>query len=205
MLNRLELLEKDLPMDEKNILTFDGDGDVTGISESLIDKITFVTPIFRFAIRQELQYYTSFLPSKTHSDDTGWDVRAAQDITLRAGQYAKIPLGFRTFAPKGWWLEIRPRSSSFVKRHLHCLYGVIDEGFENEMIFACQYIPDVSAMGQDLHIKFGEAIGQILPIKRQEMVVQQISNEEYDQLAATRAGSRGTGGFGSTDHQKVEK
>jgi dUTP pyrophosphatase len=158
-------------------------------------------PVFKFAIKEELLVSGDpilFLPTKAHQNDTGWDVKAAQSFTLRAGQYAKIPLGFRMFAPPGYWLELRPRSSSFAKKHLHCLYGVIDEGYENEMVFACQYIPDISAMGQDLEIKFGDAIGQLIPIKRQEMIAENITNKEFDRLSNERKGSRGTGGFGST-------
>src|SRR5208283_5094017 len=99
-------------------------------------------PVFRFALTDDVVDVTgvSFSPSRKHKNDTGWDVCSARSLTIRPGQYVKIPLGFRTFAPPGWWLEIRPRSSSFVKKQLHALYGVIDEGFENEMIFACQYI-----------------------------------------------------------------
>jgi dUTP pyrophosphatase len=162
-------------------------------------------PVFKFAIKNNLTDYTTsltFLPTKAHQEDTGWDVRAAESFTLRAGQYAKIPLGFRMFAPPGYWLELRPRSSSFVKKQLHALYGVIDETWEGQCLFACQYIPDISAMGQDLEIKFGDAIGQIIPIKRQEMMVENISNEEYDRLCNERKGSRGVGGFGSTSDQK---
>jgi dUTP pyrophosphatase len=158
-------------------------------------------PIFKFAIMD----YTfvnnssiSFLPTKAHDNDTGWDVKAAENFTLRAGQYTKIPLGFRIFAPPGWWLELRPRSSSFAKKQLHALYGVIDTEYENELVFACQYIPDLSAMGQDLKIEFGDAIGQIIPVKRQEMKVETISNEEFARLTQERKGLRGTGGFGST-------
>lgn len=139
-----------------------------------------------------------FLPSKAYATDTGWDVRSRVSLCLRAGQYAKIPLGFRMFAPPGWWLELRPRSSSFAKKQMHCLYGVIDEGYENELILACDYIPDISAMGKDLRIEAGEAIGQIIPVKRQEMKVEMITNEEYEAYCQTRKTSRGTGGFGST-------
>lgn len=158
-------------------------------------------PVFKFSVLDYTKLTNpniSFLPSKAHSNDTGWDVRAAASCTLRAGQYARIPLGFRVFAPVGWWLELRPRSSSFAKKQLHCLYGVIDEGFESENMLICQYIPDVSAMGQDLVISFGDAIGQFIPVKRQDMIVESISNEEFTRLANERKGTRGTGGFGST-------
>jgi dUTP pyrophosphatase len=160
-------------------------------------------PVFKFAIRADLQNTgINFLPVRAHPEDTGWDVKSAADVTLRAGQYAKIPLGFRTFAPLGFWLELRPRSSSFAKKQLHCLYGVIDEGYENEMVFACQYIPDLAAMGHDLRICMGDAIGQLVPVRRQEMKVELVSNDQYDALVRDRKGTRGTGGFGSSNQGK---
>jgi dUTP pyrophosphatase len=158
-------------------------------------------PTFMFAVQEDLiKKYPkiNFLPSKAHFTDTGWDVRSSENITLRAGQYAKISLGFRVLAPEGYWLELRPRSSSFTKKQLHFLYGVIDETYEGLCIAALQYLPDINAMGKDLKIEVGEAIGQIIPIRRQEIEIQNISNELYDQLTSQRKGSRGTDGFGSS-------
>jgi dUTP pyrophosphatase len=157
-------------------------------------------PIFKFAMRRELQGQPQYYPKRGTPLATGWDVCAApqKPITLRAGQYAKIPLGFRVFAPEGWWLELRPRSSTFAKKQLNCLYGVIDEDYEGECLFACQYIPDISAMGTDLVIASGDAIGQIIPVQRQEMKVELVTNEEYEKLCKERSANRGSGGFGST-------
>jgi dUTPase len=158
-------------------------------------------PTFKFAILPEIaDLGVDFLPFRTHYSDTGWDVKCAEHkgITLRAGQYAKISLGFRVFSPPGYWLELRPRSSSFAKKQLHALYGVIDQGWEGPCLFACQYLPDINSMGKDLVINFGEAIGQLVPMERQEMKVELISNEQYDELCKARAGTRKDGGFGST-------
>lgn len=157
-----------------------------------------LTPIFRFAMTDSVG--PSFLPSRGTPHATGWDVRSANvdPVVLRAGQYAKIPLGFRMFSPPGWWMEIRPRSSTFAKKQLHCLYGVIDEDYEGEMVFACQYIPDISGLGKDIAINYGDAIGQLIPIRRQEMKVEIVTDEEYNALCKERNHSRGQGGFGST-------
>ncbi len=157
-------------------------------------------PTFKFAVRSDLEDEKNFYPRRGTEKATGWDVSAAvgKNIVLRAGQYAKIPLGFRVFAPPGWWLELRPRSSTFAKKQLHCLYGVIDEDYEGECLFACQYIPDISSLGKDLTISYGDAIGQIIPVRRQEMKVEIITNEEYEKLCKERNAARGSGGFGST-------
>lgn len=182
-------------------------------------------PIFRFALREDLKNEKLFLPTRGEPLATGWDVRAAfpdrKTLTVQPFEYAKIPLGFRAFCPEGWWYEIRPRSSSFAKKNLHALYGVVDETYENELVFACQYIPYVEfqtdidehhpsyssdidyrastqVQAPNLHISFGDAVGQIIPVRRQHMGVEEITNEEYDMLCKQRNAQRGIGGFGST-------
>lgn len=160
-------------------------------------------PKFSFALRADLTEDRRFLPTKAEPLSTGYDCRAAQidqkDIILRPGQYIKIPLGFRSFCPQGWWYELVPRSSSFVKKSLHALYGIIDESWEGETTFVAQYIPDINSLMQDLTIKFGDAVAQLIPKKLHDIEMGEISNEEIDVLYAKRKGSRGEGGFGSTD------
>lgn len=159
-------------------------------------------PTYKFALRADLQNNLTFLPKQGEPLATGWDVRAAphdgKPITLRAGQYFKIPLGFRAFCPSGWWFKLEPRSSTFAKKHVHALCGIIDETYENELVFAGQYIPDITQFATDLVVNPGDAIGQIIPFKRQLMVVEHVSNDDFDQLCKARNGQRGTGGFGST-------
>lgn len=157
------------------------------------------TPLFQFALREDLKGNPEFLPTKIESSDTGWDVRCAdRDGALFNGfEHKLISLGIRMFAPKGWWLELRPRSSSHAKKHLHCLYGVIDEGYEKELQFSCQLIAS-DYLPTPLYIPFGERIGQVIPVERQSMVVLPVDNEEFDRLCKERGGQRGTGGFGSS-------
>jgi deoxyuridine 5'-triphosphate nucleotidohydrolase len=152
-------------------------------------------PKFKFLLNDGLS--SDFLPTKATETDTGWDVRSAEELIIKPMEYVKIDLGFRMFAPPGWWLELKPRSSSFAKKHLHALYGTIDESYEGPMIFAAQYIPDRN-IHPDLHINKGDAIGQLLPIRRQEMLVEQVTPEEFETLCKQRNAKRGTGGFGST-------
>src|SRR6266404_6021196 len=167
-------------------------------------------PTFRFAIREDLKDTNNLLlPTRGEPLATGWDVQAAtkdrKPLIIKPSEYVKIPLGFRAFCPEGWWLKLVPRSSSFTKRSLHALYGTIDETWEGEMLFAAQYFPEFRMKpvaggleSNNLMINFGEAIGQIIPVKREEMIVETISNEEYDALCGQRGGVRGGGGFGST-------
>ncbi len=183
-------------------------------------------PNFKFALREDLKNNKEFLPTRAEPNATGWDVRAAFEdrmtLVVEPFQYIKIPLGFRAFCPNGWWFELKPRSSSFTKKNIHALYGTVDETYEGMAIFAGQYIPEIpkitlgrqtvfnpgpevvyenyitSPNAPNLEINFGDAIGQIIPVKRQEMNVIEATNEEIEEEFKNRAAQRGAGGFGST-------
>lgn len=182
------------------------------------------TPKFAFALREDIKDDKRFLPARAEPKASGWDVRAAiadrKPISIRPFENVKIPLGFRSFCPDGWWYKLNPRSSTFAKKNLHALYGTIDETYEGELVFACQYIPPVpfktnwekDGLSWDepkewseywgatiLTVEFGDAIGQLIPAKREEMEVVEWTNEEYEANCKARAGQRGAGGFGSTD------
>jgi dUTPase len=75
---------------------------------------------------------------------------------------------------------------------------VIDNSYEGECILALRYSPDCRGMCQDLVIKFGDPLGQLIPYRLQEMCVQKISNNEYDEMCEKRGAQRKDGGFGST-------
>lgn len=144
-----------------------------------------------------------FLPTRAEPLATGWDVRCAEPggLSLEPEQYVKIPLGIKVFSPSGWWLRLAPRSSTMVKRHIHALYGVIDEGYENQMYFCGQFIPDSNQIvnrNNPSRIEFGDRIGQLIPVRREEMLVSHVTEEEFEQLSQERDADRKDGGFGST-------
>ena len=156
-------------------------------------------PNFKFALREDLIDHKEFLPTKAEPAATGYDVRAAfllhDNLVLNPGDYFKIPLGFRSIPNEGWWFQLHPRSSSFTKKNMHNLIGIIDEHYSNELLFAGQYLPQ--DMKASITVSFGEAIGQIIPIKRVDMQIVEISNKEYDDFCKQRISAR-AGGFGST-------
>jgi len=157
-------------------------------------------PVFKFATVRDVSLdKISFIPTRGEPAATGYDVRSAVSITLKPGQYFKIPLGIRCFPPKGWWFQLHPRSSSFVKKHMHCLIGVIDEHYPNELVFAGQYLPEDNE--KELVINFGDPVGQIIPVERVDAEMVEISNIDFDDLLSKRESKR-TGGFGSTTDSK---
>lgn len=178
------------------------------------DKELKWTPVYRFALREDLKDNPSFIPTRADDKATGWDVKSSEDLVIKPFEHFKIHLGFRALCPDGWWFQLVPRSSTFGKKDVHALYGTIDETYEGELIFAGQYIPSMKLVtksnswdnfsvfdlgAKDLVINAGDAVGQIIPVQREEMIVESISNAEYDEYCEIRNSVRGAGGFGSTD------
>lgn len=194
-----------------------------------LEKFMQEIPTYHFTLMPGITD-TQYFPTQATPKATGWDVRSSETMTIQPGQYVKIPLGVRGFCPEGWWYEIKPRSSTFVKKNLHALYGTIDEDYEGQLVFAAQYIPELTIIKDminsfkikpthsflsefiksakehiakypslNLQINAGDAVAQIIPIKRQMMTVAQNTNEELDLLYKERGDARGAGGFGSTD------
>ena len=62
------------------------------------------------------------------------DLRAAEDVTMQAGEYRMIPLGVAMELPKGYEALVAPRSSTFKKYGviLTNSIGVIDEAYKGD-------------------------------------------------------------------------
>ena len=115
------------------------------------------------------------------------DLRAAEDITLKANEEAIISLGVSMKLPDGYEAHIVPRSSTFKKwgiiqtNHM----GVIDNSYSGDN--------DIWGMPvyaiKNTEIKMNDRICQLRIVKRQP----EIKFIEVDSL-----GSINRGGFGST-------
>lgn len=62
------------------------------------------------------------------------DLRAAETVTIGAGEYAQIPLGVAMELPKGYEAIVAPRSSTFRKYGvlLANSIGIIDESYKGD-------------------------------------------------------------------------
>lgn len=173
------------------------------------------TPMYLFSVTREVEALCPltledkeitakhFIPTRSRERDTGYDVRCAEPegLYLKPGCYFKMKLGFRMFAPPGWWLSLGPRSGTFINSHVHALYGVIDEAYENELCFVGQYLPDdcsLLSVTKKVYIPFGQRFAQVIPQPRWEMDQLYVSNEQIEKHFADRNDPRGTGGFGSS-------
>lgn len=62
------------------------------------------------------------------------DLRAAEEVTMKAGEYRMIPLGVAMELPKGYEALVAPRSSTFKKYGviLANSIGIIDETYKGD-------------------------------------------------------------------------
>ncbi len=127
------------------------------------------------------------LPRYASEDAAGLDVVAAEELTLEPGERHAVATGFAIEIPRGYEVQVRPRSGLAMKHGITCLNtpGTIDSDYRGEVKVI------LVNLGQEpFEIRRGERIAQLVPspVLRADFV-------EVGELAET---ARGSGGFGST-------
>lgn len=127
------------------------------------------------------------LPSYETEGSAGMDVRAAAAMTIAPGKRALVPTGFAMAIPRGFEVQVRPRSGLALKKGISLpnTPGTIDSDYRGELGIIL-----INLGEEDFVIERGDRIAQIVvaPVQRATMV-------EVDDLDET---VRGAGGFGST-------
>jgi len=130
----------------------------------------------------------AFLPVYAHgaSEDAGLDLRAAEDVTLRAGVPELVPTGLAIELPAGYEAQIRPRSGLALKHAITLPNSpaTIDPGYRGEIRVIL-----LNLGKDDYQVHRGDRIAQMM-IARYESV-----EWEEGELGGS---ARGTGGFGSS-------
>ncbi|MGL4981143.1 MAG: dUTP diphosphatase [Fusobacteriaceae bacterium] len=129
------------------------------------------------------------IPQYMTEESAGMDVRALleESITLKSLERALIPTGIKMEIPKGYEVQVRPRSGLAIKNGVTVLNspGTIDSDYRGEIKIIL-----VNLSSEPFEIKNGERVAQLVLQK-----VYQINFEECDELGTT---DRSSGGFGST-------
>ena len=136
----------------------------------------------------KIKYFTDQIDKLTKITQGDWiDLRSAETITLKAGDFKLIPLGVAMQLPAGYEAHIAPRSSSFKKWGILQTnsIGIIDNSYcgDND-----QWLMSVYAT-RDTIINQNDRICQFRIVKNQEPV-EFITVEHLD--------NSDRGGYGST-------
>lgn len=137
----------------------------------------------------QIKYFTDKITKLDYiGGKSDWiDLRAAETIEMKAGEFRLIPLGVAMQLPKGYEAHIVPRSSTFknfgIIQTNHC--GIIDESYcgDNDQ----WYFPAYAL--RDTTITINDRICQFRLFTHQPQI-------SFDEVAALSNENRG--GFGST-------
>ena len=140
----------------------------------------------------KIKYFTDKIEKLAYIDGkSDWiDLRASEEVTLKQGEFALVPLGVAMELPKGYEAHIVPRSSTYknfgVIQANHC--GVVDGSYcgDNDM----WRMPVIALRDTQIHVN--DRICQFRIMKNQP----EILFEEVEHLEG-----KDRGGFGTTGKQ----
>ena len=145
-----------------------------------------------------VQYYSGnpefTVPTNAYGDDAGYDLYAAETVTILPQSCEGVNCAFHMAIPQGYYGKIFSRSV-FVKHHLITAEGgVIGSGYRGEFyVFVFNH-------GKDLYtFNTGAKVAQIVFMKKEK--VEFIRVDSLNKLGRTK---RGGSGFGSSDLKKVK-
>lgn len=136
-----------------------------------------------------IKYFTDEIEKLAYvAGKSDWiDLRASEEVVLKAGDFALIPLGVAMELPEGYEAHLVPRSSAFKNWGLLQTnsIGVVDHSFcgENDMWRMPVYAT------RDTVVHVNDRIAQFRIVENQPKLV-------FDEVS--RLGNEDRGGFGST-------
>jgi dUTP pyrophosphatase len=127
------------------------------------------------------------VPSRKHPGDAGYDLQAATDVVLKAGERALVPTGVAVAIPQGYAGLVVPRSGWAIQHGLSVVNapGIVDAGYRGEL----QAIL-INHGSEPVSIKIGDRIAQLVVVAVPEL--------EWIEVAELEGSQRGDAGFGST-------
>ena len=127
------------------------------------------------------------VPTYAHDGDAGMDLYAAVDMTVKAGEWEKIPTGIAIELENGYEAQVRPRSGLAFQYGVTMLNspGTIDSGYRGEI---CVLM--INHGKKDFEIHKGDRIAQ--------MVISSYVHPQIEIVKDLLDSDRGINGFGSS-------
>ncbi|MFB9324298.1 dUTP diphosphatase, partial [Cryptosporangium minutisporangium] len=155
------------------------------------------------------------IPQYAKPGDSGFDLVAVDDVSIKPGETKLVPIGLAFEIPEGYEIQIRPRSGVTSNTKLRVQFGTVDSGYRGEVKVTVDNISQIQYSSQPrfsapilsgdkdfnitkptkcevLKVEKGMRIAQgvIAPVVKVEF-------EETEELSSTE---RGSGGFGHTGY-----
>ncbi len=156
---------------------------------STLMKTTHMSEIEIKIKRLDKKYTDIPLPEYSTDGSAGMDIRAAIDneIILKKGKIGLVPTNLSVEIPKGYEIQVRPRSGLALKHGIGVLNspGTIDSDYRGEIKIIMMNFSD-----EDFIIKSGDRIAQL--------VVSKVYLAKFSETDNLNDSHRGEGGFGHT-------
>lgn len=155
------------------------------------------------------------IPTYANITDAGLDIYALEDITIGPGETKLIKTGLKVAIPKGYELQVRPKSGRSLKTKLRIANtpGTIDSGYRDEIGVIVENIePPIKDIGYEFDdatkrpiitsILHGESYTISKGDKFAQLVLSEVPQAAFYEVGdiGEFEGDRG-GGFGSTDNK----
>lgn len=156
---------------------------------------TTAFPVSKDSIALEIRYYrhtsTACIPEYQHDLDAGCDLFADVDITIEPGRCCLVSTGLSILIPRGFEMQIRPRSGMAKKYGITVLNapGTIDAGYKG-LIGVLLY----NTSDRPYQVSIGDRIAQAVFAPVAKASFSELSAAEFQAIGS----ERGSGGFGST-------
>lgn len=161
--------------------------DDLGLSIKSFSKMEFFARKGKYSNIIDIKYHADIdkLDMKDYGDFI--DLRSAENVEIKAGEFKLINLGVSMKLPDGYWAQLVPRSSLFKNHGLIQTnsFGVIDNSYsgDNDIWMMPVYAT------RDTKIEFNERIAQFRIVK---------SMNKVEFVIKDTLGGNDRGGFGST-------
>ncbi len=158
--------------------------------EKVVSEALWSRGMERATIRfKKLENFKGELPQYETAYAAGLDVRACldQEITIQPGARELIPTGLAVEIPRGFEMQVRPRSGLAIKKGLGIVNapGTVDADYRGEI--------------KIIVINFGQ---QPITIQDQDRIAQfviaPVVHADIEEAVELGETARGSGGFGST-------
>lgn len=129
------------------------------------------------------------LPTYAHETDSGFDLYAAESKFIYPGETVVISTGIAIDIPKGYEIQVRPRSGVTRKTKLRVQLGTIDAGYRGDIGIIVDNIETEDDVPE--RVDKGDRIAQA--------VLAPVAHAVFEEVAEfTGETERGIGAFGST-------
>ena len=159
----------------------------------------------------ELCHPNAKIPAYAKPGDAGMDIYALEDFEVAPGERKIVKTGLKVAIPRGYELQVRPRSGTSVKTALRVANtpGTIDSGYRDEIGVIIENIePKIKDIGYDFDDNGNIIIksilhGSVFSVGKGERFAQLVLNEVpsaafYPVESVAQIGENRGGGFGST-------